>query len=117
MLTLLLHGTTGLLAMATIGMSDSGLATLSRPMHVSGLGLASQLDTQAASAVRKAVRSVASSSEEEEQDFIMQSSAGGRFDSVDTWESLIASSWAFSDDDNCVPTIDDYDADYFDMIR
>ena len=29
----------------------------------------------------------------------MQTSAGGRFDSIDEWDSLISSSWAFSDDE------------------
>ena len=57
-----------------------------------------RLDNAAQHAVRHAVQSTATQQQLEEA-FVMQTSAGGRFDSVDEWESLISSSWAFSDDE------------------
>ena len=101
---------------ASVSLSpDSGLASLSRPITVSGLGepatLRAQLDTAAQRAVRQAVRSTASQQQLEEA-FVMQTSAGGRFDSIDEWDSLISSSWAFSDDEMVDTTsrlaVDDY---------
>jgi hypothetical protein len=94
---------------------DSSLAALPRPITVSGLGdpatLRAQLDTAAQGADRQAVHSTASQQQLEEA-FVMQTSAGGRSDSIDEWDSLISSSWAFSDDEMVDTTsrlaVDDY---------
>jgi hypothetical protein len=73
---------------------DSSLAALPRPITVSGLGdpatLRAQLDTAAQGADRQAVHSTASQQQLEEA-FVMQTSAGGRSDSIDEWDPLITS--------------------------
>jgi hypothetical protein len=73
---------------------DSSLAALPRPITLSGLGdpatLRAQLDTAAQGADRQAVHSTASQQQLEEA-FVMQTSAGGRSDSIDEWDPLITS--------------------------
>ena len=85
---------------ASFSMSPNSLAALSRPVTVSGLGDPATLraHTAAQRAVSQAMHSTASQQQLEEA-FVMQTSAGGRFDSIDEWDSLISSSWAFSDDE------------------
>ena len=74
---------------ASFSMSPNSLAALSRPVTVSGLGDPATLraHTAAQRAVSQAMHSTASQQQLEEA-FVMQTSAGGRSDSIDEWDQI-----------------------------
>ena len=74
---------------ASFSMSPNSLAALSRPVTVSGLGDPATLraHTAAQRAVSQAMHSTASQQQLEEA-FVMQTSAGGRSDSIDEWVQI-----------------------------